>query len=838
MRKKKDKQNFKRIAAAVIAILIALVMLLGLLQPLFASTLPAAQQAPAITIDGRVGFNRMHKMFGYTPFNIRLTNEGGDFEGTLRIMVDVSTDRRERNFVSYAGEVFVESGTTKEVEMVIPLTSSRRTYRVVLTDTNGQIAASRMLFASAVESQLVMAGVLTDNRQAAARLRWLSVDTLSWRPDASILNERLVLLDETVMPSSAKALDSFDLLIIDDFDISHLSDAQVGAIYEWTKDGGTLVLGERGELEFVHSLDRFEEVYAERMRRTASYAELPLPDAGELTHVMPLGAGTVIVHDFLLMSEEFMAQEYAIDFLSSVYRAAINISSGAGTMNNQILQLTTNLPLFSYTSLIVVFVIVGVYALVIGVVLYMVLKKRDRRELAIIVIPVTALIVASVVTIVGFGSGYQEPIVSAVTRLEFEGGSSTAAATTATGVYWPTSDDIIVNVANGAPIVFELSPQSGIMPLAISDNMPSRVTERNEAELMGFGTDERSQIKFFGRPSWSGGHFSQTLEVELEGSLHGEFTFEGNALVGTIRNDTGFDIFDLIVGVGTTFNRHDFLAHGDTLEIREVIGNQALNFSWWSIVESAFPFHGLGHSLSPEQGRDLHFRRDILMNMLSSGAGLARIPTANSAVVSAVSPPVEISLPEARRIAPDSLTEENNEVNPIARTLTHHEFGTPISIHVMGYSHFDATGMDITVNGATPTAIYTNFLITSFPMTLEGSTDFDLPMGLIGPTAIISDVSLDFDTFSNNFSTSDAGFAEFIYDFGTARIDELAVEFDSFGIEAVIFNHQTGEWHRLDAIRGDEGHYAYIYNGEMRVRVDFSAFSWIGPPRVHIKGGN
>ena len=838
MGKKKDRQqNFKRIAAAAIAILIALIMLLGLLAPLFAAATPVYGQTPAITIDGRVGFNRMHKMFGYTPFNIQLTNEGGDFEGTLRIMVDVSTNQRERNFVSYAGDVFIESGTAKELEIAIPLTSNRRTYRVVLTDMHEQIVASRTLFASAVDSQLVMAGVLTDNRQMAARLRWLNVDTWAWTPGVSILNERLILLDESMIPSSANALSSFNLLIIDDFDVARLSDVQIDAIHEWTNNGGTLVLSAWAGLEFLHNLDGFEEIQANWFSRLASSRIIEV-DKADLTHVMSLGAGTVIVHEFLITSEELMAQDGAIAFLSDIYRAAINVDLGIGTGRHQILQLTTNLPSFNDSGLVIIFAIVAGYALAIGVAMYIVLKKRDRRELAIIVIPATALLVAGVVAFIGFGSGYQDPITSTVTRLEFEGGSATARAVSATGVYWPTSDDVTVNIANGSPIVFELSPQNNVMPLPMAVNTPSRTTERDEAEIIAFGEGARSQITFFGRPSWSGGHFSQTMEVELEGSIHGEFAFEGSVLVGSIRNDTGFDIYDLIVGVGTTFERFDFLANGDTIDIRETIGSQAQHFSWWSVVESVFPFHGLGHNLTPEEGRDLQFRRDVLSNMLSSGGGLARTPMISDTVTAVGSSVAVSSLVEPRRVFIDTNDEERPEVEMPARTLTRHELGAPIVVSVMGYSFIDATGMAITVNNVQPTAIHTNFLITSFPTNLADSAEFDLPMGLLNATAIETDVQLNFDNFSNSFSVSDAGFVEFIYDFGTSRIDHLAVEADSFGIAAMILNHETGGWDGLEVLRGEDSHRAYIYNGEMRVRMEFTTSNWITPPRVHVRGGN
>ncbi|MCL2617154.1 MAG: hypothetical protein FWD96_05870, partial [Defluviitaleaceae bacterium] len=607
---KKNRPDYRRIAAAVLAILIALVMVLGLFQPLFASERPDV----AIT-DGQIGFNRMYRMGGYTPFIVTLENSGNaDFEGILRIMVDVSHIERERSFVSYSREVRLSAGEQRTIETIIPLVTHRRTHRAVLVDNSGNTIASRTIFASAVDTHQVMAGMLTDNRQAASRMRWLRLDDQAW--EASIINQRLVFLDETNFPSSIQTLNGFNIIIADDFNPAHLSQTQLDALNKWVLEGGVAAFGSTGGFErsFLQGLsgepinDTHNTIYG------ATYNSF----------IYSHGLGTVIIHEFPLVYGTVHDSFPGEGLLSYLYRRHIIMNTTPiARFATETLMLTENLPSFNSPQLPIIMIIVGVYALAIGSVLYVLLKKRDKRELAIYIIPAAAVGVTAVISIIGLGSGYQEPITSTVTRLTLSGEGTSAVAESVTGVHSPSSGDITVVLANDAPLRFEAMQHWGIMPLDPSRSS-ARVTERNEADIRIGPNGEISNITYLNRASWDGGHFSQTSDVELAGELQGNFRFEGSTLVGTLRNNTGLDLYDVIVGVASTFERHDFLANGHELEISMALSAALPFFSHWNIVEEVFPFRGLGHDTTPEEGRNLQFKRDV-MNTLLSGNTLSPV---------------------------------------------------------------------------------------------------------------------------------------------------------------------------------------------------------------------
>ncbi|MCL2618135.1 MAG: hypothetical protein FWD98_03670 [Defluviitaleaceae bacterium] len=843
MKQKKPKMEVKRIVAAVIAIFIALVMVMGMLAPLF-----AAEPGRVTIEDAQIGYGRMHRTSGYTPFWVRLANEGeGDFAGTLRIMVDTATVPSERNFVIYSDEIFLPGLSARDVEIMIPLNVLRRTHRAVVADGAGRVLASRTMFASAIDNNSVLAGILTDDTRGAGRLRWLVLDYDAFRFGGStrIINERLVLLNEERFPSDIRAISNFEILFIDSFDISRLSEAQAGVLAEWVYAGGTLVKG-------AHAWDHPE------IRRPADAQEVR-----ELTEVTPTGGGTVITHQFALTDDALMAVEGAEAFLSATYSRAINIDREFYDRfrNQGILMMTGNLPSFNDFSLAVILVLVGLYALAIASVLYFALKKRDRREAAIYIIPAMALGVTAVVAVIGFGSGYQQPITSTITRLSLGNGGLSAAAESFTGVHSPVGGDVAVTLAPGEQVRFE--GMLGWMPLAMPQ-MPgvfgnllagrmgrhvssssARITERDEAEILvaQAGADEPARITFLNRASWSAGHFSRNTHVELDGTLAGEFTFEGSMLVGDLYNNTGMDLHDLVIIIGNTLEHHDFLESGGTLRVSKDL-NDSTQFSPWNIAEAVFPFRGLGQNLSPEEGRDLSFRRGVMQNMFSHTGGFyaGGVSGFGRGGVTVISPPSPVTwVPEPRRVAPDGSyvsddESPHREADP--RPVIRHEYGSPISVTLMAYNFDDVTGMDIRVGGVPAVSLHTNLLTTGAYVDLGASRRFDIPAGILRFSAIETDTDFHYSPAMSEFSVPDAGFIEFIYSI-EADVSSMRVSWDSpaAGVSKTIYNRYSGVWENIRRTEYSDDIAHFIYNGELRLRAEFGAHSWFSSPGISLAGG-
>ena len=844
MKPKKPKVEAKRIIAAAIAMFIALIMVLGMLAPVFAS--PTAN----VTIeDAQIGYGRMYRMSGYTPFRVRLANDvEGDFTGILRIMVDVSHIMSERSFVSYSSEVFLPAGSSQDVEIAVPLNVMRRTHRAVLEDRGGQIVASRTMFASAVDSSLVMAGMLTANPRDASRLRWLQLDDNHGFEPSRILNERLIFLDETSFPTDIRTINNFNLIIIDNFDISLLSESNLGTLTEWVEAGGTLVLGGNRNSEHLRHL-----LAGVTSSPYHTYGLETIYDIRALTHITPRGEGTVIVHLFNLTAEPFVTLEGAEAFLSEIYRSVMSPipEDPDRFITNDLILLTNNLPSFNDNTLISIVSIVGLYALAIASVLYFVLKKRDRREAAIYLIPVAAVGVTAIVAVIGLGSGYQAPISNTITRIDLDSPSGSATAMSFTGIHSPTSGDVEVRLSGGDSIRFEaLHPwavpfrgagfNTGMLSSIFRQphmHTPAsaRITEHNRADiLVGTLSGELNSpnITYFNNASWSPNHFSQSADVQIGGSLSGEFSFEESVLVGTLHNGTELDLVDVIVFIGNNVERHETLPSGGTIQFRKEL-QEASHVSIWNMVDSAFPFHGINHNLSPQEGRDLHFRREILSALATGGTSFRRSFGVSGSAVVVYPPAPYVFVPQ-----PDE-TYNGLRAEPMQGAITRHEAGDPISIRVMAYNFDDIIDMNIHVGGAPATSLHTNFLTTDMPISLGTSRSFDIPTGILGFSAIESNVRFHYSPFSSDFSTSDPGFMDFIY-YLEPNVDMIQISWDthmSNHLTKTIYNHYTGEWEPLRRTEYADDLDNYVRDGELRLRIDFQAHSWFQSPGIRIAGG-
>ena len=66
-----------------------------------------------------------------------------------------------------------------------------------------------------------------------------------------MVDSRLILLDQKVLPSDARGLELLDILLINGFSTESLTEDQRTAILQWVERGGTLLLGTGQEAEKV-----------------------------------------------------------------------------------------------------------------------------------------------------------------------------------------------------------------------------------------------------------------------------------------------------------------------------------------------------------------------------------------------------------------------------------------------------------------------------------------------------------------------------------------------------------------------------------------------------------
>ncbi len=193
----------------------------------------------SMTID--YGYNQYAKYGRYMNVRADVTNEGTDFHGWFQVIAP----KLDKN-VFYRKEIMVESATTENISINIPLTDDTGILQVKLLDDDGKSVVEKEITIKIGNYQKEFyIGVLSDN---TSRLDY-----------ARQVGSQVFYLDENNLAEDYLGLDLLDVIIINQFDTNRLSDLQIKAIQQWVYNGGSLVLG-TGEYA-KDTLAKFKDVF-------------------------------------------------------------------------------------------------------------------------------------------------------------------------------------------------------------------------------------------------------------------------------------------------------------------------------------------------------------------------------------------------------------------------------------------------------------------------------------------------------------------------------------------------------------------------------------------------
>lgn len=192
------------------------------------------------TIDADLSISASAESFDIT---VEVTNDGPDFEGTVRVIADNGGSRT----CAYDTVISLSEGSTKQFVVSIPISSldiyyngygQTGTMHVLLLDQNGNKVVNEKyprFFQDYQEK--VSVGILSDKYDE------LDYFGLHGSSIFIINNNYPIELIELSKNTLTDELEQLDYMVIDQYDTSQLSEDTVAAIEDWTNRGGMLILG-------------------------------------------------------------------------------------------------------------------------------------------------------------------------------------------------------------------------------------------------------------------------------------------------------------------------------------------------------------------------------------------------------------------------------------------------------------------------------------------------------------------------------------------------------------------------------------------------------------------
>jgi hypothetical protein len=572
-----------------------------------------------------------HFKFGeWLPVWAEIENDGAAREIEVQVRVAGTWGA-----TTYARPVSLPAGAHKRVAVYVLPNNYSRALEVQIVEDGASLLARQVEVHAHLNSDYLV-GIVARERGALALVANAQLKGVDRA--VSIID---LALDR--LPDRAEGLQSLDSLILNDVDTSTLSAEQRVALEAWVRHGGRLVLGGgAGAARVVSGLP--EALVPLRAEQVVELQALPglesyvpgqpvrvsgpfVAAAGEalggralatqdgvaLLQERSVGQGRVDASALDLAASPFDAWAGAMPFWGQLLLAdaayASNLPpdmSARQMVSGQMSYALTNLPSLTLPSVKWLALLLGAYVLLVGPANYLLLRARGKLHWAWLTIPAITVLFSGGAFGLGYAMRGTDLILNEVAIVTLEGDGA-ARATTYVGLFSPAQRSYEIEVRGGG-LLSPLNPESD--PFASSGSGGGGETaflQGTPARVRGLAVNQWSMQTFMSEDAWAD---TGRIEARIE--------LDGDALVGTARNATRYDLKDVVLVLGMQFVRLGDLARGEEARVHLDLSKRG---------EDAFGAP-LGYRLFQEQlqqtgpggpPREIQLKQTVLDSVFSAG---------------------------------------------------------------------------------------------------------------------------------------------------------------------------------------------------------------------------
>ncbi|MBR6396100.1 MAG: hypothetical protein IKS09_03945, partial [Lachnospiraceae bacterium] len=377
-----------------------------------------AQNATHISVDAKCGLAGNYMGNRKMPITVTVTSQE-DFSGTCGLIVHA-----EHN-TAIEKQINIAAGESKELIYYVTGDSSIE-YMVYVTDGSGDMVYKMKFNKEGYYVNGTQIAILSDKTITA------------YTPYSGEGNVMMIKTEE--IPVEAEALECLDVIVVDNADLTKLTKLQLNAINDWVDQGGTLALmtgsNYSGPLYAfpadmvsgkVSAVKRIiiggEEVDASVFSLDDFEPDLKYDDQ-TIFFKKTYGSGVILASPISFILPPSLEDDlgngiynYFTTSLSDVKKERITTESTGinyyylnRMLESEYMDVKPNVALYMIVLL--------VYVLLIGPVLYLILKKADKRQYTWAIVPGEALVFALIIYLLGGTTRATEPKMTYFTTLD------------------------------------------------------------------------------------------------------------------------------------------------------------------------------------------------------------------------------------------------------------------------------------------------------------------------------------------------------------------------------------------------------------------------------------
>lgn len=549
-------------------------------------------------INVRCGIDGTYRTGAAIPINVDIESINEDFEGLIRIIVPGNSDYGSMA-VAYEREMLLSAGTPKNISMSVYSGMSTSIMYLQIEDSKGKIIIDQGVKMNTKAGENALVGILSDDYTALNYFDKAEIDGVY---SGSI---ELVELSEDMITDQASSIEALSYIIINSYDTSQLSPEQITSIKNWVSAGGVLILGLgsdysktlsgigqdfvagdiSGNLETTATLDdsKLEKKPEEPVlsyKPEDGALKLSVKDAKPLAGIFT-EEGLVWDHEYkqghVIVTAMNLGMNPIVDWKAGTAFAGRLLSEAAngysasristvnyGNSQDQwaITSCLNGLGNFKVPHSIAIGIILGIF-IIICPIIYIPLKKLDKRELMWIVIPVASVVFTGLIFISNRDLRIKYPLTSSVTVMYDDGDESGLSKSVYCSYLVPSADMTSVKMNTDIATLNILSDDDyyDMMSSTIVKDYNSAIREGADGYTISFNNGRTfdstcATFEYVGEHDMGNG-----FDVKLNKTISG--------ISGTITNNTGKDL----KGAGIFFYGKRVLigdlANGETATIEE-----------------------------------------------------------------------------------------------------------------------------------------------------------------------------------------------------------------------------------------------------------------------------
>lgn len=534
-----------------------------------------AQAAAPLEVKATAGISGKAKYQSVVPLQVTVKNNGADFSGDMAINSSNSYEAASALVVP----IDIAAGEEKTFTFYLDgLADNGYSDADLFAFYEGNIEkgkkiaykGTKRLQSNFLDPTSTFVYTLTDKSDRLSAFLRLS----SFVPQNNVEIFNINQLKDYTFPEDEQGLAMANVIVVDEVAIADLAQKQQEALLKWVQDGGTLLLGASDQIDATAGVfkdylpmslsQEMTSISAETLTKlsgggiftqpisihTATNHKESLPVLTENNIVLAskkkIGSGEIIQTAFSLGDQPLASMDgYAALLAKIIDIQSISqqgmMSQGQSPLDQISYELRNINELFPSfeVSVSYMLIVIILYIIIIGPVLYFVLKKIDKREHAWWIIPVFSIVLSIGLFIVGAKDRVVQPQVQQ-------------------SAFYKVNED---SSLNGYYVESILTNRSGDF-IVNTDKNTTAVAMRNYNNFTGTVGDlhESSYIKENANGStltlrdlnyWSVQSFGGKTSAQNIGKMDVDITLKNEKLTGTIKNNFPFELKDvtLISGV-------------------------------------------------------------------------------------------------------------------------------------------------------------------------------------------------------------------------------------------------------------------------------------------------